>query len=275
MHLNIAQKIYGIAIVVLTLMVSVAAFSIHLTAGISNELETVAGKHLPLSETIGRINVRILEQGLLVQRLFVLSEDSPLAIARIKALSDDVNVQFVNAHKLFKMEEQSSNPPATIILLERSLSSVEREYRTFKTHSFQLLSLHQAGDVNAFESLLPDLNKQQDAIDAEIDNLHRHVETLADQAVWRADNDEKFLLLVNTGLTMLAAVLGLGLAAVITFSLVRNVRNLVRGAEAVEAGELNTEVAVMSRDEVGQLTGSFNNMVQGLRMKELVKDTFG
>ena len=63
MKLNIAHKIFGIALVVLTLMAAVAVYSVKLTAEISDELDDVAGTQLPLSDSIGRINVRILEQG--------------------------------------------------------------------------------------------------------------------------------------------------------------------------------------------------------------------
>lgn len=275
MHLNIAQKIFGIAVVVLSLMVAVAVFSIHLTAKISEELEMVASRHLPLSDTIGHINVQILEQGLLLQRLFALPKETPQAISRIKALGEVVDKEFVKAHKLFEAEEQSLHPPALIPSLKRSLLSVEREYRSFEKHGLVLLGLHKAGDPVAFEASLSDLNKQQDAIDAEVANLRRHVESMTKLSVKRANNDEKYLLMINMGLTTLATVLGLGLAAVITFALVRNVRNLVHGAEAVEEGDLDTEVPVMTHDEVGKLTASFNNMVSGLKMKELIKDTFG
>ena len=57
--------------------------------------------------------------------------------------------------------------------------------------------------------------------------------------------------------------------------LVRAVRSLVAGTEAVESGNLDTEVPVTSTDEVGRLTGSFNHMVGELRLKERIKDTFG
>ena len=57
--------------------------------------------------------------------------------------------------------------------------------------------------------------------------------------------------------------------------LVRAVRDLVAGTEAVEGGDLDTEVAVTSTDEIGRLTGSFNHMVGELRLKERIKETFG
>ena len=61
----------------------------------------------------------------------------------------------------------------------------------------------------------------------------------------------------------------------VTRALVKNVRNLVNGTEAVEAGDLHIHVDVTTRDEVGKLTHSFNGMVDGLRMKERIKNTFG
>ena len=72
MRLNIAQKIFGIALVVLLLMAAVAVYSIRLTAGISDDLEAVARIDLPLSDAVERLSVRVLEQGLLLQRLFAL-----------------------------------------------------------------------------------------------------------------------------------------------------------------------------------------------------------
>jgi len=57
--------------------------------------------------------------------------------------------------------------------------------------------------------------------------------------------------------------------------LVRPVRRLVAGTAAVEGGALDTVIPVTSRDEIGHLTMSFNNMVGELRIKARVRDVFG
>jgi len=75
MHLSIAQKIFGIAAVVLVLMVAVAVYSIQLTAGISDDLRSIAARHMPTSKAVGHINVLVLDQGIVLQRLFVLGDD--------------------------------------------------------------------------------------------------------------------------------------------------------------------------------------------------------
>lgn len=275
MHLNIAHKIFGIAVVVLLLMAAVAVFSVKLTAEISKELDLVAGKQLPLSDTIGQINVHTLEQGILLQRLFAMKDETAEALQRVKALDDKIEAEFARAYRLFEQEEALKHHPESIKILHESLKRVEKEYRTYETQGAELLALHAAGERDTFHRKLPDFNKLQSAVDREISTLRRFVEKIAEDAVQRADENEKSLLIFNASLTAVSAVLGLGFAAIVTFVLVRNVRNLVRAADQVGEGNLDTEVPVLTRDEVGRLSAAFNDMVGDLRLKERIKDTFG
>src|ERR1700710_2127356 len=55
----------------------------------------------------------------------------------------------------------------------------------------------------------------------------------------------------------------------------RPVRQLLAGARAVEAGNLDQMLAVTSRDEIVLLSTAFNRMVEQLRLKERLRETFG
>ena len=55
----------------------------------------------------------------------------------------------------------------------------------------------------------------------------------------------------------------------------RPVRRLLEGARAVEAGQLDETLVVTSQDEIGHLTAAFNRMVEQLRLKERLRETFG
>lgn len=275
MHLNIAHKIFGVAVAVLIFMAAVAGLSVWLTKQISDELDLVANKQLPLSDTIGQINTRILEQGILLQRLFGMTHEKPAALKRVDQLGDELNADFKRAFELFKLEEGDDEAPPTVFQLHKALQAVEKEYRGYERQALHLLKLHATGDQISFEAKLPDFNRLQNAVDKEVSSLRQHVERVSDEAVKRADVAEKFLLVMNASLTVVAAILGLGLAAIITFVLVRNIRNLVKASEEVESGRLDVEVPVITHDEVGRLAASFNGMVDGLRMKERIKDTFG
>jgi class 3 adenylate cyclase len=50
---------------------------------------------------------------------------------------------------------------------------------------------------------------------------------------------------------------------------------LTRGVVRVTDGDLTQLIPVQSRDEVGQLTHAFNEMLQGLRQRDFIRDTFG
>jgi class 3 adenylate cyclase len=82
---------------------------------------------------------------------------------------------------------------------------------------------------------------------------------------------------VEYGLVLLALALAIGgiAAGIFTIGLVRPLRRLLRGTLAVQQGALETEIPVTSRDEVGELTASFNAMVRELRSKARIRETFG
>jgi adenylate cyclase len=79
----------------------------------------------------------------------------------------------------------------------------------------------------------------------------------------------------NWGVTLLAMLLGTICAWLLTRNLVRPVRRLLQGAQAIEQGNLDVRLEVDSADEIAQLTRSFNHMVNGLKEKEVIKETFG
>lgn len=60
-----------------------------------------------------------------------------------------------------------------------------------------------------------------------------------------------------------------------TRSLLGPLRNLSQAMGKVAEGDLSQRVPVTSNDEVGELTGQFNNMVEGLRERERFRETFG
>ena len=74
---------------------------------------------------------------------------------------------------------------------------------------------------------------------------------------------------------MLAGILGLIFSLFISTGITGPVRRLLEGTRAVEAGRLDGSIDVTTRDEIGQLTTAFNNMVEQLRHKERLRETFG
>jgi class 3 adenylate cyclase len=78
---------------------------------------------------------------------------------------------------------------------------------------------------------------------------------------------------------LLASALGavgtLLLGSLLARRLTRPIRALTQGVMRVAAGNLSDAIPVRSKDEVGQLTRAFNQMLEGLRQRDFIRSAFG
>jgi adenylate cyclase len=86
--------------------------------------------------------------------------------------------------------------------------------------------------------------------------------------------------LEDLGLDVVVAVLvaftiSLELTVLVTRSVLQPVDRLLEATEAVKEGDLEARVPVTSGDELGQLAGSFNEMMEGLSEREALREAFG
>ena len=84
----------------------------------------------------------------------------------------------------------------------------------------------------------------------------------------------------DLGLDVVVAVLvaftiSLELTVLVTRSVLQPVDRLLEATEAVKAGDLDARVPITSGDELGQLAGSFNEMMEGLSEREALREAFG
>lgn len=282
MHLKIGHKIFGIAFVVLLLMVVVAGYSIHLTSQISSELDRVANKHLPLVDDVVALDVHILEQDILLQRMFALAPDHTRhdEIEKIRADYTDfarkIEEELATATSMLAEEERALVATGSDIEdVVKLFAAIRSEYNSLHDLSLDLVNARLVGDSHTYNAFLPTFIGHEETLDQALDVVRIELEKLTDNAVIRAAANEHKLLVSNAVLTILAALLGLGFATVVTRALVKSVNQLVAGTDAVEEGDLSKVIPVTTKDEIGHLTESFNHMVDELRLKERIKETFG
>jgi class 3 adenylate cyclase len=125
-----------------------------------------------------------------------------------------------------------------------------------------------AAEMQRIDELRDELNKKLDGVRADMMALLRKDANMTVQK-------QHQVMLISIALTVLAAVLGLVFAALVSAGVTRPVRRLLEGARAVEAGNLDGTLVATSRDEIGHLTAAFNQMVEQLRLKERLRETFG
>jgi len=84
----------------------------------------------------------------------------------------------------------------------------------------------------------------------------------------------------SLGLDVLVAVLvattiSLELTVMLSKSILRPLRDLGRAVESIREGNYDVSVPVTTGDELGDLAASFNQMVEGLRERERIREAFG
>lgn len=75
--------------------------------------------------------------------------------------------------------------------------------------------------------------------------------------------------------SVVGALAALLVGFVVARRITRPVAALTSGVARVGGGDLSQEIAVTSKDEIGALTHAFNGMLEGLRQRDFIRDTFG
>ncbi|MGA2129815.1 MAG: adenylate/guanylate cyclase domain-containing protein, partial [Xanthobacteraceae bacterium] len=113
------------------------------------------------------------------------------------------------------------------------------------------------------------------AFGPDLSEIRRNVASLSSRATRMVLARQRVNTYLSFGLFLAACGVGLGISAVGSTRVVSGLRQLVASTRAIESGEISVPVAIRSRDEVGELALSFNRMVEELRTRERIKDTFG
>ena len=75
-------------------------------------------------------------------------------------------------------------------------------------------------------------------------------------------------------ITLAMLAIGVGGAVMLAATLARPIVTLMQGTRAVAAGDFSVVLPVTARDELGTLTGDFNDMTRSLREKEMITHAF-
>jgi hypothetical protein len=111
MTLNFVQKIFGVALVVLTFMLVVAVYPVRLTAEITDYLDVITNRCVPANESVSLINEHVFEQNIVLSRVTAqgaesLGYDSVAATAAFESLHDRVVAKFEMARQQLQSDSR-------------------------------------------------------------------------------------------------------------------------------------------------------------------------
>jgi class 3 adenylate cyclase len=283
---SIKRKIIGIAVVLIVLMAITALVSTALVLQVGNRLEDLTQSYVPAYGALARADIRSLQRALALRRMVIDKIQSPTDDGRLAAARNSFDASGAEFDKeteavrnLFDglIAKGSTFGDATaLVRLETRLADLITGTRSQLNNEIgRLLHLLDGRDQKAIADSLERIDALRDELDRGLDTIRADMLDLlrADSA---ATARKQYVVIVTAILlTALAATLGLVFSILVSTGMTRPVRQLLEGARAVEAGRLDQTLAVTSHDEIGYLTMAFNRMVEQLRLKERIRETFG
>ena len=281
--MTIRRKIFLLAGILLALFGAVVGVLAVVQKLDSDEISNIAGYELPLTRLVAELDVDTDRYELGILRALRLDPLNPPELAEALAAKKRVG------------DELRADADAAIALIAKAIEdtgyrAAERVELARIEGSFKYLTRGLEGFLATGEQVMADLvdGRREDARTAslgfakyaqafgpDLSEVRLNLAGLTDRATRNVLARQRLNTYLSFGLFLLACGIGLGVSAVGSARVVGGLRQLVVGTRAIEAGTVSEPLSILTRDEVGELALSFNRMVEELRTRERIKDTFG
>ena len=281
--MTIRKKIFLLASVLLALFgVVVAALAIIQKLD-SDQIGNIVRYELPLSRIVAQFDVDTDRYELNILRVLRLnppsSEQFEAAASVKQALVDEMRSDVAMAGKLLEQATQDRAYDAAdrvdLARIEGSFKYLSRSLEEFLTVGDLTMTALVEGRREDARTASLGFAKFAQAFGPDLSEIRRAVADLTARSTREVLTRQRLDTYLSFGLFLAACGIGLGISAVGSTRVIGGLRQLVASTRAIESGWDSVPVVIRSRDEVGELALAFNRMVEELRARERIKETFG
>lgn len=284
--LSIKRKILGIALALILLMAATSVLSMVMVRRVGDHFAELSSSYIPAYGDLARANIRSLERALALRRMVIAQMQSPNDSAKFEALRETLNAkgraveqEIGSARALIAGLIQKGNTfgdEAALVRIDSRLDDLLTGSRRYLNEEIErLLSALETKDAHAASQSLERVDEFRDDVNRSLDAIRSDMLALLQADGATMTRTQHQVMMIAAALTLFAAALGVVFSILVSNGVTVPVRRLLEGTRAVEAGQLDEIIAVTTRDEIGYLTAAFNRMVEQLRLKKRILDTFG
>ena len=281
MGASLRAKIMSGAIALLVLFAGALGITLLLIQDSSMELAAIEEYHLPLDKGMNELDIYTFEIEILAHQV-VNGDRTREAALRWQQRAHELRVTVTRIFKeAVELAERGSNDErndildrlgmAKLIGTVRTLEVGTQEYMKF---AVEAIDLAVEGKNAEAKKALTEMLRYED-----LNPIYTQVRTkageLAAASLEETNQNIQYVIRANLALFAIAGVLGLLVFLVITGRLQTAFRRLAAAFRKTAEGELSDPLPVTSHDEIGDLTTSFNTMVEQLKSKEKLREAFG
>ena len=249
-------------------------------------LDELSNKYILAYGHLARANIRSLERSLALRRMVIMKMQNPPDEAGYaerlhiyQQTQHQVEQEAEEARKLIASIIDDVSTPSDNVALTRIDTNIDNAVNELDRHlseeNAQLLSQLESKDFAEARHTLARADQARDEFSQKLDQIRADMLNQVGVSASVVLRNQNHAILITIVVTALAAALGLVFAILVSGGITRPVRLLLEGTREVEAGHLERSIEVITHDEIGQLSAAFNRMVEQLRHKERIRETFG
>ena len=257
------------------------AFTLLLIEDSSSELEGIEQYHLPLTKNMNLLDIYTFEMEIIAHMVVnggYSRENNLPRQERAKKLTDEVDRIFKQSNLL--AEEGSNDKRNDLedrLAMARSIGTIrtlESQTQSFMRVALQAVDLGLEGKTSEAKKALQLLGQYED-LNPTYELLRVKATELTANSILETNENIHHIIRANLILFAIAGGLGFFVFLGITGRLQTAFRRLTSAFHETADGKYSDPLPVTSGDEIGDLTTSFNTMVDQLKSKEKLREAFG
>lgn len=268
----------------LVLLIVVAGLSIWQMTKIGAEIEGIAERDVPLTRALTAVTIHQLEQAINFERAVRAGRDMQshshagaeysASTAKFEDLGVKIDDEIVEAAELAMQamdKALSGDERAEFEMVLQKLSDIKTEHADYDHRVKEVFKLIASEQYEHALTLLPKIEEEEEDLDKTLEDLLMEVGSFTEHAAKVAEEHEKSAILMLGIAASFAFVFGLATAyLIVRKSINRPLAEVVKGLEALIAGDLAVEVRIYANDEIGAVARSFSTFKQNIaRTREL------
>jgi adenylate cyclase len=279
--MTIRKKIFLLAGILLVLFGIVVAALATIQKFDSDQIGNIVGYELPLSRLIAEFDVDTDRYELHILRMLRVENPAEVqaAISDVRAIGDELRDDVAAATKVFNRAVQDTRYRSTdrvaLALIEGSFKFLSRSLEDFLAVGERTIADVADGRREDTRAASLGFSKFAQAFGPDLSEIRNNLAALTEQSTHTILMRERLNTYLSVALFLAACGIGITISAVGSTQVVGGLRQLVASTRAVGTGADLVPLLVRTRDEVGELAQSFNRMIEELRTRERIKETFG
>ncbi len=268
-------------VALLVLFAAALAFTLVLIDDSSSELEGIEQYHLPMTKNMNLLDIYTFEMEIIAHMVVHgghSRESNLVRQERAKKLTEEVDRIFEQSKNLAEEGSKDArndlHDRLAMARLIGTIQTLESQTKSFMRVALQAVDLGLNGKTSEAKKALTLLAEYED-LNPAYEFLRVKATELTASSILETNENIHHIIRANLILFAFAGGLGFFVFLGITGRLQTAFRRLTSAFHETADGKYSDPLPVTSKDEIGDLTTSFNTMVEQLKSKERLREAFG